>query len=30
MMVKRKLDGAVEEVSVDLEIRKSVATVHSL
>ena len=30
MMVKRKLDGAVDESSVDWEIRKSGTTVHKL
>ena len=30
MMVKRKLDGAVGESSVDSEIRKSDGTVHTL
>ena len=30
MMVKRKLDGAVDEFSADWEIRKSGATVHKL
>ena len=30
MMVKRKLDGAVDESSVDQEIHKSKATIHSL
>ena len=30
MMVKRKLDGAVDESSADLEIQKSGATVHKL
>ena len=30
MMVKRKLDGAVNESSVDQEIRKSDVTVHNL
>ena len=30
MMVKSKLDGAVDESSVDEEIRKSNATVHNL
>ena len=29
MMIKRKLDGAVNESSVDKEIRKSNATVHN-
>ena len=29
MMVKRKLDGAVDESSVDQEIRKSDVTVHN-
>ena len=29
-MIKRKLDGAVDESSVDQEIRKSYATVHNL
>ena len=29
-MVKRKLDGAVDESSVDQEIHKSDATIHSL
>ena len=28
MMVKRKLDGAVDESSADREIHKSDATVH--
>ena len=30
MMIKRKLDGAVDECSADQEIRKSDATVHNL
>ena len=30
MMVKRKLDGAVDESSADCEIQKSDATVHKL
>ena len=30
MMVKRKLDGAVDESSADQEVRKSNATVHTL
>ena len=30
MVVKRKLDGAVDESSADQEIRKSDATVHNL
>ena len=30
VMVKRKLDGAVDESSADQEIRKSYATVHNL
>ena len=30
MMVKRKLDGAVDESSADWEIRKSDAAVHKL
>ena len=30
MMVKRKLDGAVDESSADPEIRKSDTTVHNL
>ena len=30
MMVKRKLDGAVDESSADQEIRKSKVTVHNL
>ena len=30
MMVKRKLDGAVDKSSVDLEICKSDMTVHNL
>ena len=29
-MVKRKLDGAVDESSADQEIHKSDATVHNL
>ena len=30
MMVKKKLDGAVDEFSAGQEIRKSDATVHNL
>ena len=30
MMVKRKLEGALDESSADQEIRKSDATVHNL
>ena len=30
MMVKRKLDGAVEESSADRDFRKPGATVHNL
>ena len=30
MMVKRKLDGAVDESSTDQKIRKSDTTVHNL
>ena len=30
MMVKRKLDGAVDKFSADQEIRKFDATVHNL
>ena len=30
MMVKRKLDGTVDESSADQEIRKSDATAHNL
>ena len=30
MIVKRKLDGAVDESSADQEIRKSDVTVHNL